>query len=70
VGSVAWDKASLNALLKELVGQFGLKMPQVAVPVRVAVTGRAQTPSLDAVLELFGREEVQRRLSAVLPRIS
>jgi glutamyl-tRNA synthetase len=69
VGSVAWDKAALNALLKDLVGQFGLKMPQVAVPIRVAVTGRAQTPSLDAVLELFGRDEVQRRLAAVLPRI-
>jgi glutamyl-tRNA synthetase len=68
-GTVAWDKAALNALLKELVGQFGLKMPQVAVPIRVAVTGRAQTPSLDAVLELFGRQEVQQRLAAVLPRI-
>ncbi len=70
LGAVSWDKAALNALLKELVGQFGLKMPQVAVPIRVAVTGRAQTPSLDAVLELFGREEVQQRLAAVLPRIS
>jgi glutamyl-tRNA synthetase len=69
-GMVAWDKAALNALLKELVGQFGLKMPQVAVPIRVAVTGRAQTPSLDAVLELFGRQEVQQRLAAVLSRIS
>jgi glutamyl-tRNA synthetase len=30
----------------------GLKMPQLAMPVRVLVMGTAQTPSLDAVLEL------------------
>ena len=35
-------------------------MPQLAPAVRVLVCGRAQTPSLDAVLELF------RRATAVL----
>ena len=69
VDAVAWDKATLNALLKEIVGELGVKMPQVAVPIRVAVTGRAQTPSLDAVLHLFGRAAVQVRLAAVLPRL-
>ncbi|MFO0206619.1 MAG: glutamate--tRNA ligase, partial [Betaproteobacteria bacterium] len=69
VDAVAWDKAALNALLKEIVGELGVKMPQVAVPIRVAVTGRAQTPSLDAVLHLFGRAAVQARLAAVLPRL-
>jgi glutamyl-tRNA synthetase len=40
-------------------------MPQLAMPVRVLVLGTAQTPSLDAVLALFPREEVLRRLSSV-----
>ena len=35
----------------------GLKMPQLAPAVRVLVCGRAQTPSLDAVLELFDRDD-------------
>jgi glutamyl-tRNA synthetase len=37
-------------------------MPQLAPAVRVLVCGRSQTPSLDAVLEVFERETVLRRL--------
>jgi glutamyl-tRNA synthetase len=37
-------------------------MPQLAMPVRVLVMGTAQTPSLDAVLELSMREKVLSRL--------
>jgi glutamyl-tRNA synthetase len=63
---VAWERSALNALLKSLVAEFKLKMPQVAVPLRVAVTGRTQTPSIDAVLELLGRDTVLARLRAAL----
>jgi glutamyl-tRNA synthetase len=38
-------------------------MPQLAHAVRVLVCGRSQTPSIDAVLELFARELVLARLS-------
>jgi glutamyl-tRNA synthetase len=62
LATVAWDKASIAAALKETLGQFGLKMPQLAIPVRLLVCGRAQTPSVDAVLELFDREVVLKRL--------
>jgi glutamyl-tRNA synthetase len=65
---VPWDRASLNALIKQLVGEFNLKMPQVAVPLRVALTGRTQTPSIDAVLELFGRTATLQRIDATLAR--
>ena len=41
-------------------------MPQVAVPLRVAVTGRTQTPSIDAVLELIGRDTVLERIDRAL----
>ena len=44
-------------------------MPQLAVPLRVAVTGRTQTPSIDAVLELIGREAVLARLRAALDMV-
>jgi glutamyl-tRNA synthetase len=40
-------------------------MPQFAIPLRVLVTGRTQTPSVDAVLELLGRETVLARLSGL-----
>ena len=62
----AWDKAAINALIKALVAELGVKMPQVAVPLRVALTGRTQTPSIDAVLELFGRDAALARIGAAL----
>jgi glutamyl-tRNA synthetase len=64
--AVAWDRASLGALIKQIVGELRLKMPQVAVPLRVAVTGQMQTPSIDAVLELVGRETTLARIAAAL----
>jgi glutamyl-tRNA synthetase len=40
-------------------------MPQLAMPLRVLVCGRTQTPSIDAVLALFARETVLHRLRGV-----
>ncbi|MBK9616249.1 MAG: glutamate--tRNA ligase [Uliginosibacterium sp.] len=61
--TVSWDKASLNAAIKETCAEKGLKMPQVAIPLRVKLLGVAQTPSIDAVLEVLGRARVLSRLS-------
>jgi glutamyl-tRNA synthetase len=57
-----WDKASIAAAFKATLAAAGLKMPVLAHAVRVLVCGRAQTPSIDAVLELFPRELVLQRL--------
>ena len=58
----AWDKASVAAVLKEVLTAQNLKMPQLAMPVRVLVLGTAQTPSLDAVLALSQREKILQAL--------
>nr|WP_315490184.1 glutamate--tRNA ligase [uncultured Rhodoferax sp.] len=63
LASGAWDKASIAAAIKEVLAANGLKMPQLAMPVRVLVVGTAQTPSLDSVLEMCGREKVIARLA-------
>ncbi|RZI80092.1 MAG: glutamate--tRNA ligase [Rubrivivax sp.] len=62
LAAVAWDKASIALAMKETLAQFSLKMPQLAIPVRLLVCGRAQTPSVDAVLALFDRDVVLKRL--------
>ena len=62
LATCAWDKASIAAAIKEVLAACGLKMPQLAMPVRVLVLGTPQTPSLDAVLELLPREKVLARL--------
>ena len=57
-----WDKAAIAAVLKEVLAAQGLKMPQLAMPVRVLVMGTSQTPSLDAVLALCEKQKVLERL--------
>jgi glutamyl-tRNA synthetase len=59
---IDWDKPTIAAAMKAVLTEFGLKMPQLAPAVRVLVCGRAQTPSIDAVLAHFPRELVLRRL--------
>jgi glutamyl-tRNA synthetase len=63
LSSVAWERGPINDAIKEVVKASGLKMPQIAMPLRRLVTGRTQTPSIDAVLELLGRETALMRLS-------
>ncbi len=62
--SCEWDKGPISEAIKETLRATGLKMPQLAMPVRVLVMGTAQTPSLDAVLALVPRKEVVQRLSS------
>ncbi|MCM2252393.1 MAG: glutamate--tRNA ligase [Ramlibacter sp.] len=59
-----WEKAAIAEAIKEVLRATGMKMPQLAMPVRVLVMGTAQTPSLDAVLELCDRAVVIERLRA------
>jgi glutamyl-tRNA synthetase len=63
--TVAWDKAGIAAAIKQTLAAHGLKLPQLAPALRVLVCGRAQTPSIDAVLALFPRETVLARLQHV-----
>ena len=62
IASVEWSKEAIAALIKEVLKAQGLKMPQLAMPVRVLTLGTAHTPSVDAVLELLGREKILARL--------
>jgi glutamyl-tRNA synthetase len=57
-----WAIPAIGAAIKATLGEHGLKMPQLAVPVRLKVFGRAQTPSVDAMLALLPRETVLARL--------
>jgi glutamyl-tRNA synthetase len=62
---IDWDKPTIAAAMKETLAAHQLKMPQLAPAVRVLVCGRAQTPSIDALLALFPRAAVLARLQHV-----
>ena len=53
-----WNAAAISAAVKQTLAEHGLKMPQLAMPVRVLVMGTHQTPSLDAVLALHHQQKV------------
>jgi glutamyl-tRNA synthetase len=63
LATCTWSKDAISAAIKEVLAATGLKMPQLAMPVRVLVMGTPQTPSLDAVLALCTREKVLQRLN-------
>ncbi|HEY0665649.1 MAG TPA: glutamate--tRNA ligase [Gallionella sp.] len=63
---VAWEAPAVAALIKEIIGKHGLKMPKLAMPLRVMLVGQTHTPSVDAVVTLFPRETVLARLNRYL----
>jgi len=62
LAAASWNRESIQQCVKDTLAAHGLKMPQLAMAVRVLVCGRAQTPSLDAVLALFDKDVVLARL--------
>jgi glutamyl-tRNA synthetase len=66
LAAVEWKREPINEAIKSVVAAHKLKMPKVAMPLRVMITGTAQSPSVDAVLELIGREEVLARMNRQL----
>jgi glutamyl-tRNA synthetase len=60
---VTWEAAAIGAAIKEIVSKHGMKMPKLAMPLRVMLTGQTQTPSVDAVITLFSREVVLTRMA-------
>jgi len=64
--NIEWDRTAIHEAIKQVIAAHQLKMPKLAMPLRVMVTGETQTPAIDATLELIGREAVLARMSAQL----
>jgi glutamyl-tRNA synthetase len=58
-----WEQAAISAAIKDAVSRHGLKMPKLAMPLRVMLTGQSQTPAIDAVAALFPRSTVLARMA-------
>ena len=64
----AFSKQTLEHSFKALVEEEGMKMGQLAQPVRVALTGRTASPGLFEVMEVLGRERTLFRLRKGIER--
>jgi glutamyl-tRNA synthetase len=65
--SVDWSREAIGSAIKAAAVKRGLKTSQLMMAVRALVTGEAQTPPIDAVLALVGRERTLERLRNALP---
>ena len=61
-----WQREAISAAIKATMKAHGLKMPQVAIPLRVLLVGQPQTPAIDAVVEAMGRDTVLARMRRYL----
>jgi glutamyl-tRNA synthetase len=66
LADVPWTREAIGALLKATAAASGLKPPQVMMPLRALVAGTPQTPAIDAVLALVGRDAARARIAAGL----
>lgn len=60
--------AALEASLRAMAEAKGVGAGELVHPVRVAVSGRSEGPSLFPLLELLGKDRVLRRIDAALRR--
>lgn len=61
-----WNNDALYAALNEFATARGLKFPQVAMPIRAALTGSSNSPSISEIMAILGRDESMKRLEGVL----
>ena len=66
--AIDWTAEQIHAVIDQAVQSNGLKFPKVAMPLRVLLTGGAQSPSIDAVMALLGRQETLARIEDGLCR--
>ncbi|MCB5184177.1 glutamate--tRNA ligase [Methylobacillus gramineus] len=64
--SLEWTVENLHVAIEHAVVSNGLKFPKVAMPLRVMVTGGAQSPSIDAVMALLGKDKVLERMQTFI----
>lgn len=62
----AWDKDSLKTVIDQTLQDLNLKMPNLAQPLRVALTGNTLSPSIDLTLLYIGKDRALRRINQAL----
>ena len=61
-----WDKEAIDECVNKVVNDNEIGFAKIAQPVRIAVTGSTVSPSIDATLELLGKEKSLQRLGAAI----
>ena len=62
MASATWDLDGLKAAINGYLAEKGLKMRDIGLPLRAAVTGMKQTPSIVDIMVALGQSETSMRL--------
>jgi len=65
LADIEWEAPAIAGLIKDCVARSGIRMPELAMPLRVLLTGQEHTPSVDLLLTLFARQTALTRLRAI-----
>ena len=65
-----WTTENLHHVIEETCSELNVGMGKVGMPLRVAVTGEGQSPSVDAVMQLLGKARVVKRIEKALAFIA
>ncbi|MDA9557188.1 glutamate--tRNA ligase [Vibrio sp.] len=65
-----WTTENLKNVIKDVCTELDIGMGKIGMPLRVAVTGGGQSPSVDAVMQLIGKERVIARINLALAFIA
>ena len=57
-----WEDEKINAAIKNFVAENAVKFPQIAMPLRVILTGTDHTPSIASIMWILGRDETKLRI--------
>lgn len=57
-----FSSSALSTVIKNLCQQLGLKLPDIAKPIRIALTGKSSSPGIFEMLSLLGKETVIKRV--------
>ena len=66
LNKIDWTKEAIHNVMNEVVTLHAIKFPKLAMPLRVLLTGIAQSPSIDTVMAILGRDETMKRLNLYL----
>ncbi len=64
-----WDQVSVKELIDETVASLSVGFGKIGLPLRLALTGTVNSPSIDLVCSILGKEVTLRRLNSFLNRI-
>ncbi len=64
-----WDETTLDGTCRQLGNELGVKLVDLAQPIRLALTGRTASPPIFGIMADLGRDETLARLRAALARI-